>query len=70
MGSAFLATAAATTAAAATVGLVAAGVAAAAVVAAAVAKKADPIYQDTTTVTASGTGTTLVVTGRTCIANC
>jgi len=49
---------------------VAAGVAAVAVVAAAVAKKADPIYQDTTTVTASGTGTTLVVTGRTCIANC
>jgi len=45
-------------------------VAAAAVVAAAVAKKADPVYQDTTTVTGTGTNTSLIVTGRTCIANC
>jgi hypothetical protein len=45
--------------------LVAAGVAAAAVVASAVAKKADPIYSTTSTM--SGTRT---ITTTTCIANC
>jgi hypothetical protein len=48
----------------------AAGVAAVAVVASAVAKKSEPIYQDTTTITGTGTNTSRIVTGRTCVANC
>ncbi len=41
-----------------------------AVVASAVANKADPVYQDITQIQGSGSNATLVVIGRTCIANC